>query len=162
MKATAMAACFLITACGGPLQPPDQRADGPSVVASAATTDCTPGDAEQKVRDFVTAFDRHDMLAVDAAMSDALQWVSLTLPTGHEVAYGKSEALRYLARRAEAGDRWSIGVVQMTPERGWDRSFSFFFRMTLTRDGIAHATAGKGAAFCDRFPGVSVWSMGAP
>lgn len=140
---------------GGQEAPPSPTIPSPS---DAGT--CSPTTSEQIVRQFVDAFDARDVDRASRSLSDVLQWFSADLNGTHEVAYGKTEVIRYLRVRAAAGDSMRLTSLNVNETRSWDDSLGFAFTLSLVRDQTSYAVIGKGAVSCWRIPGISVWSMG--
>lgn len=137
-----------------------ETAPPPTVPSSSAAGACSSTTSEQIVRQFVGAFDGRDFESASRSLSDVLQWFSADLNGTHEVAYGKTEVMRYLRARASAGDSMRLTSLRVTDTRQWDDSFGFSFTLALVRDQTSYGVIGKGAVSCWRIPGISVWSMG--
>ena len=136
-----------------------ERDVGPSALPSSASR-CSVATAEQIVRQFVDAFDRHDLEATGLTISEGLQWFSVDLDGRHEVAYGKGEAMTYLRSRATAGDSMRLTSLRVTEEPQWDGNLGFQYDLTLVRNQTTYSVSGKGAVSCLVRPGIAVWSMG--
>ena len=112
------------------------------------------------VRAFVTAFNGG---RVDDLVSRAFVWFSFHAPDVNDAAYGPDDGLRYLHERQAAGDRMDLKSLQVNTEESWDGAWGFGYAVTVTRAGRRYDAQGKGELYCGgSYPGVSIWSMGAP
>lgn len=124
---------------------------------------CRTADDVTAVLDrFMSAFNTGNAGFIAAATSPYAQWFSLTLPEGHEVAYGRDPMAQHLAQRHAAGDRLSAPQIAITSLVGWDGSAHFAVTsLRLERSGEAHELQGQGALQCGGpAEGVVVLSLG--
>lgn len=111
---------------------------------------------------FVAAFNSGSRKAIEAAVSRYAQWYSVTLPSGHEVAYGQSGIVDHVLERHRAGDRLSIVRLRVPSlDAAWDGSTNVDPRLQLTRDGTTQPLLGKASLQCrGRGEGMVVLSLG--
>jgi hypothetical protein len=118
---------------------------------------------ESMLETFARAVNDGDRGRVEAAVSSAAQWFSITTPSGHEVAYGHNDIVRQLLAMHAAGDRFvtTPTPVQVTLQ-GWDGAGHFGLGpFTFQRGGERMQLMGKGAIYCGgRVRGVEVMSVG--
>jgi hypothetical protein len=176
----ALVACLLLLGC---------TPTGPAVVdaspaAQGTATPTTPvlpplGDpaaspedgscrSEAELRAYLESFTRAlnagNVAALERSLSPVLLSVSAGSPSEpHWVVYGRTEALRELLRRHEAGERWRLVGLSQPTLRAWDGASHFGLQMerTLASGPVTHQ--GKGALFCHgRYEGIEVVALGNP
>jgi hypothetical protein len=141
--------------------------DQPATFATAGQPQIEACRAESEIESSLEAFsgavNDGDRTRVDAAVSSAAQWFSITTSSGHEVVYGHSNIVEHLLAMHAAGDRF---VTPPTPDQftlvAWDGAGHFgLAAFTFERGGKRFELHGKGALFCGgRWRGIEVLSLG--
>lgn len=176
----ALVACVLLLAC----TPTGPAVVDASLVAQSTATPTTPvlpplgnpggspddgscrSEAELRayLESFTRALNAGDAAALERSLSSVLLSVSAGAPSEpHWVVYGRTEALRELLRRHEAGERWRLVGLDLSTLRAWDGASHFGVQMerTLASGPITHQ--GKGALFCHgRYQGIELLALGHP
>ena len=169
-------AVVLLLVLGACVAPPGTRsgqpsASGttsqPSALATAAQPQAEQCRADSEITSSLEAFARAvndgDRAGVEAVVSLAAEWFSLTTPDGHEVAYGREKIVEHLIAMHGAGDRF---VAPPTPSQptlvAWDGAGHFGVApFTFERGGKRMQLSGKGALYCGgRARGIKVLSLG--
>lgn len=144
---------------------PSATPTAPSPTASLAHVEaCTAASQiESMLETFVRAVNDGDRGRIEASVSSAAQWFSITTPSGHEVVYGHNDIVRHLLAMHAAGDRFitTPRPAQVTLE-AWDGAGHFGLGpFTFQRGGERMQLTGKGAIYCGgRVRGVEVMSIG--
>lgn len=148
-------------------QPTASGTASQTAVAAATQAQVEECRADSQITSSLEAFARAvndgDRAGVEAVVSSAAQWFSLTTPAGHEVAYGRENIVERLIAMHVAGDRF---VASPTPNQltlvAWDGAGHFGLApFTFERGGKRIELSGKGALYCGgRARGIKVLSLG--
>jgi ketosteroid isomerase-like protein len=148
---TCVLAPLLLASCGTP----DTRS------FSTATT-CTADIVHAIVPQFIDAFNRGDLTAVDQLFSDTVfSWYSTDAPGPRfgAAAKDRSTLIPYFAARHRAHERLELTSLNITDAGGTNADFTFV--LTRSADDLAATRySGKGGIQCRVMPAsIFVWSM---
>ena len=150
--ATCALAPLLLASCSST---PDTRS------FSAATT-CTADLVHEIVPQFIDAFNRGDLTALDRLFSDTVfSWYSTDAPGPRlgAAAKDRSTLITYFATRHRAHERLDLTSLNITNAGGTNGDFTFV--LTRRADDLAATRySGKGGIQCRVMPpSIFVWSM---
>jgi len=154
---------------GGPAGGPEPTAAGTrlgeeAVGPAAVIESChDQSEIDGLLGSFARAVNGGDPAGIEAVVSPAAQWFSITEPGSHEVAYGQREIVAHLLAMHASGDRFvTAPTTQQITLRGWDGAGHFgLAAFTFERDGREIRLFGKGALYCGGTArGVEVLSLG--